>query len=79
MLYARGYIVLPNPTDPMVIKAFERGAFKEFERHSRVGMVSEESFAKRVEELRKAGARVDVATPDGKPVMDVSLAFDYGR
>ena len=41
----------------MVIKAFERGAFKEFERHSRVGMVSEESFAKTVEGLRKAGAK----------------------
>ena len=57
MLYARGYIVLPNPTDPVVIKAFEHGAFKEFERHSRVGMVTEESFAKRVEELRRAGAK----------------------
>jgi len=57
MLHERGYIVLPDPTDPVVIKAFERGAFKEFERHSRVGMVSEESFAKRVEQLRKAGAR----------------------
>jgi glutamate synthase domain-containing protein 2 len=57
MLYARGYIVMPNPTDPVVIKAFEHGAFKEFERHSRVGMVTEEGFAKRVEELRKAGAK----------------------
>ncbi|MFC1888860.1 FMN-binding glutamate synthase family protein [Thermodesulfobacteriota bacterium] len=57
MLYERGYIVLPNPTDPNVIEAFEHGAFKEFERHSRVGMVSEESFAKRVEELRTAGAK----------------------
>jgi glutamate synthase domain-containing protein 2 len=57
MLYDRGYIVLPNPVDPNVIKAFERGAFKEFERHSRVGMVDEESFAKRVEELRKIGAK----------------------
>jgi glutamate synthase domain-containing protein 2 len=57
MLYARCYIVLPNPTDPAVIRAFERGAFKEFERHSRVGMVTEESFARRVEELRKAGAK----------------------
>jgi len=57
MLYERGYIVLPNPTDPNVIKAFERGAFKEFERHSRIGMVTEESFAQRVEELRKAGAK----------------------
>jgi glutamate synthase domain-containing protein 2 len=56
-LYERGYVVLPNPTDPNIIKAFERGAFKEFERHSRVGMVSEESFARRVEELRKAGAK----------------------
>ena len=57
MLYDRGYIVLPNPTDPAVIRAFEHGAFKEFERHSRVGMVSEEGFASRVEELRKAGAK----------------------
>jgi glutamate synthase domain-containing protein 2 len=57
LLYQRGYIVLPNPTDPDVIKAFEHGAFKEFERHSRVGMVTEESFATRVEELRKAGAK----------------------
>jgi glutamate synthase domain-containing protein 2 len=57
LLFERGYIVLPDPTDPNVIQAFERGAFKEFERHSRVGMVSEESFARRVEELRKAGAK----------------------
>jgi len=57
MLYDRGYIVLPNPTDPNVIRAFERGAFKEFERHSRVGMVTEEGFATRVAELRKAGAK----------------------
>lgn len=57
MLYKRGYVVLPNPTDPNVIKAFEKGAFKEFERHSRVGMVTEEGFAKRVEGLRKAGAK----------------------
>ena len=57
MLYERGYVVLPNPMEPHVIKAFEKGAFKEFERHSRLGMVSEESFAKRVEELRKAGAK----------------------
>jgi len=57
MLYERGYVVLPNPTDPRVIQAFEKGAFKEFERHSRLGMVSEEGFAHRVEELRKAGAK----------------------
>ncbi|MCF7809572.1 FMN-binding glutamate synthase family protein [bacterium] len=57
LLYERGYVVLPNPTDKAVIKAFERGSFTEFERHSRVGMVTEEGFASRVEELRKAGAK----------------------
>jgi glutamate synthase domain-containing protein 2 len=57
MLHERGYVVLPDPTDPNVIKAFEHGAFKEFERHSRVGMVSEESFAQRIEALRKVGAK----------------------
>ncbi len=57
LLHQRGYIVLPDPTQEFVIQAFKRGAFKEFERHSRVGMVSEEGFARRVEELRRAGAR----------------------
>ena len=57
LLYERGYVVLPDPTDPHVIDAFEKGAFTEFERHSRVGMVTEESFAQRVEELRAAGAK----------------------
>jgi len=57
VLYERGYMVLPNPTDPNVIEEFHRGSFKEFERHSRVGMVTEESFARRIKELRKAGAK----------------------
>ena len=57
LLKERGYIVLPDPTDAKVIEAFKHGAFKEFERHSRVGMVSEEGFARRVKELRDCGAQ----------------------
>jgi len=57
LLHERGYLVLPDPTDPGVVEEFERGAFKEFERHSRVGMVTEESFAERIEQLRRAGAK----------------------
>ena len=56
-LQKRGYVVLPNPSDPGVVEAFKRGAFHEFERHSRIGMVSLDGFMKRVEELRKAGAK----------------------
>jgi glutamate synthase domain-containing protein 2 len=77
MLHERGYIVLPNPTDPNVIKAFEHGSFSEFERHSRVGMVEEESFAARVEELRKAGSRyVFLKTGAYRPA-DLARAIAY--
>ncbi|MBL7093963.1 FMN-binding glutamate synthase family protein [candidate division KSB1 bacterium] len=57
LLKKRGYVVLPDPLDENVVKAFEAGAFKEFERHSRVGMVTEEGFMERVQELRDAGAK----------------------
>jgi glutamate synthase domain-containing protein 2 len=81
MLYDRGYVVLPNPTDPTVIESFKRGAFKEFERHSRVGMVTEEGFAKRVEELRKAGAKyIFLKTGAYRPealAMAISFASKY--
>jgi glutamate synthase domain-containing protein 2 len=69
--------VLPDPEDPDVIKAFEKGAFKEFERHSRLGMVEEESFMQRVEELRKAGAKyVFLKTGAYRPV-DLARAVKY--
>jgi glutamate synthase domain-containing protein 2 len=77
MLYKRGYIVLPDPTDPNVIKSFEKGSFKEFERHSRIGMVTEESFAGRVEELRKAGAKyITLKTGAYRPV-DLARAIKF--
>lgn len=56
-LKRRGYVVLPDPEDPIVAKAFGEGEFKEFERHSRLGMASEEGFHKEVEHLRKAGVK----------------------
>ncbi|MBN1411599.1 MAG: FMN-binding glutamate synthase family protein, partial [Spirochaetales bacterium] len=77
MLYKRGYIVLPDPTDPNVMENFSRGSFKEFERHSRVGMVTEESFAKRIEELRKAGAKyIFLKTGAYRPV-DLARAVSF--
>ena len=57
LLKKRGYVVLPDPLDPATIEEFKNGVFTEFERHSRVGMVTEESFVARVEALRKAGAK----------------------
>ena len=76
-LQRRGYIVLPNPEDPDIIKAFEKGSFKEFERHSRLGMVDEESFMARVDELRNAGAKyVFLKTGAYRPV-DLARAVKF--
>jgi hypothetical protein len=56
-LKSRGYVVYPDPDNANVQDLFNAGAFKEFERHSRVGMVTEEGFMKRVADLRAAGAK----------------------
>lgn len=56
-LKQRGYIVLPDPEDPTYQEAFRAGAFEEFERHSRLGMVDGEEFLKEVERLRSLGAK----------------------
>ncbi|HMA54478.1 MAG TPA: FMN-binding glutamate synthase family protein [Acidobacteriota bacterium] len=76
-LKKKGYIVLPDPEDPAVIAAFEKGSFKEFERHSRMGMVEEDAFMARVEELRKAGAkRVFLKTGAYRPA-DLARAVKF--
>jgi len=56
-LKRRGYIVIPDPENPFVQEAHKLGGIAEFERHSRLGMVNEESFLKEVERLRKIGAK----------------------
>jgi glutamate synthase domain-containing protein 2 len=76
-LKGRGYIVFPNPEDPMVQESFKNGAFKEFERHSRLGMVDEGEFCKEVEELRKLGAKfVTLKTGAYRPA-DLARALKF--
>ncbi len=56
-LKRKGYLVNPDPENPAVQEAYKMGGITEFERHSRLGMVEEESFLKEVERLRKIGAK----------------------
>jgi len=56
-LKKRGYIVLPDPEDSSVQKAFKDGAFKTFERHSRVGFPEFKGFVEDIEWLRDQGAK----------------------
>ncbi|MGQ9749402.1 FMN-binding glutamate synthase family protein [Desulfosoma sp.] len=76
-LKERGYIVLPDPTRPAVQKAFQAGGIREFERHSRLGMVDEDGFYKEVERLRKIGAKyVTLKTGAYRPA-DLARAIKY--
>jgi glutamate synthase domain-containing protein 2 len=62
---------------PCVQEAFKQGDFKEFERHSRLGMVSEEGFHKEVERLRKIGAKhVSLKTGAYRPA-DLARAVKF--
>ena len=55
LLRSRGYIVLPDP-DAATEERYTAKGIKEFERHSRLGMVEEDDFYKTVEHLRQARA-----------------------
>ena len=61
-LRGRGYIIDPDPTEPGVRQAYDRGALKAFARHSRVGSTDldgpaqvRDDFMVAVEELRARG------------------------
>ena len=76
-LKSRGYIVLPDPEDEVVQEAFKQGDFKEFERHSRLGMVSEEGFHKEVERLKQIGTKyISLKTGAYRPV-DLARAVKF--
>lgn len=77
LLRKRGYVVLPDPFDEKVIAAFKAKSFREFERHSRVGMVGEESFMSRVSELRNLGAKYVFLKTGAYRPQDLARAVKY--
>ncbi len=77
MLKQRGYVVIPDPDSPTVAEAFKQGKFNEFERHSRVGMIAEDPFLERVEELRQRGAKyISLKTGAFRPA-DLARALKF--
>jgi len=56
-LKRRGYIVIPDPEKPVTQQTYKAGGIREFERHSRLGMVDEEAFLDKVARLRRMGAK----------------------
>jgi glutamate synthase domain-containing protein 2 len=76
-LKARGYIVVPDPKSKIVEKAYEEEEIREFERHSRLGMVNQEDFAKAVDHYRKTGAKFVSLKTGAYRVTDLARAFKY--
>ncbi|MDR3233912.1 MAG: FMN-binding glutamate synthase family protein [Planctomycetaceae bacterium] len=76
-LQKRGYIVTPDPSDPIVEASFKTGAIKEFERHSRLGFVTEEGFMKEVERLRKLGFKRITLKTGAYSLKELAQAVKY--
>jgi glutamate synthase domain-containing protein 2 len=77
LLKERGYIVLPDPLDPATEERYHAKGIREFERHSRLGMVDEEDFYQTVARLRQLGAkRISLKTGAYRPA-DLARAVKF--
>jgi len=76
-LKKRGYIVTPDPSEHAAQEAFKAGAIKEFERHSRLGFVSEEGFMKEIKRLRDLGFKRITLKTGAYSMRELAMAIKY--
>jgi len=77
-LQKRGYIITPDPSDPVIQAAFKAGAIKEFERHSRLGFIEEEGFYKEIERLRNLGFKRITLKTGAYGLRELAMAIRWG-
>ncbi len=77
-LKKRGYVVLPDPENPAVRQAYEAGALRAFERHSRLAFVSKESFLEQVDRLRSIGFKRITLKTGAYSAVDLAMALRLG-
>jgi len=77
-LQKRGYIITPDPSNPLNQAAFEAGAFKELERHSRLGFIDEEGFYAEVQRLRNLGFKRITLKTGAYPLRELAMAIKWG-
>jgi hypothetical protein len=83
-LKKRGYIVDPDPTDPVVIKGYENRAIISFARHSRLGATDKhtpeetrDSFFRSVNHLRKIGFKRITLKTGAYGMENLAMAIRY--
>ncbi len=77
-LQKRGYIITPDPSNPVNQAAFKDGAIKEFERHSRMGFIDEEGFYAEVERLRNIGFKRITLKTGAYSLRELAMAIKWG-
>ncbi len=77
-LQKRGYIVTPDPSEPVNQAAFKDGAIKEFERHSRLGFIDEEGFYAEVQRLRNLGFKRITLKTGAYGLRELAMAIKWG-
>jgi glutamate synthase domain-containing protein 2 len=77
-LQKRGYIITPDPSDPINQAAFKEGALKEFERHSRLGFIDEEGFYDEVKRLRDLGFKRITLKTGAYSLRELAMAIKWG-
>jgi glutamate synthase domain-containing protein 2 len=77
-LQKRGYIVTPDPSNPLSQAAFKDGSLKEFERHSRLGFVDEEGFYAEVKRLRNLGFKRITLKTGAYSLRELAMAIRWG-
>jgi glutamate synthase domain-containing protein 2 len=77
-LQKRGYIVTPDPSNPRSQAAYDGGAIKEFERHSRLGFIEEEAFYAEVQRLRDLGFKRITVKTGAYSLRELAMAIKWG-
>ncbi|MFH1382798.1 MAG: FMN-binding glutamate synthase family protein [Chloroflexota bacterium] len=77
-LQKRGYIVTPDPSNPINQAAYNDGAVKEFERHSRLGFIEEEAFYREVARLRNLGFKRITLKTGAYSLRELAMALKWG-
>ena len=77
-LQKRGYIVTPDPSNPVSQAAYRDGSLREFERHSRLGFIDEEGFHVEVQRLRDLGFKRITLKTGAYGLRELAMAIKWG-
>ena len=77
-LQRRGYIVTPDPSNPVIQAGYHDGAIKQFERHSRLGFVDEAGFLAECDRLRKLGFKRITLKTGAYGLRELAMALKWG-